>query len=132
MAIAGHVSREMLEHYSHVRLEAKRRAVEALSQRHVARSYVTRHDTTGEMTQSENFQLTKDWSGREDLNLRPPGPELLKPKFQMLHLASLRDQYTIPSLPQLYLSCTENFPSQAVPAASVLLGETTWASRTSS
>jgi hypothetical protein len=29
MAIAGHVSREMLEHYSHVRQEAKRRAVEA-------------------------------------------------------------------------------------------------------
>jgi integrase len=47
MAIAGHVSREMLEHYSHVRLEAKRRAVEALSQRHLAHSYVTRHDTTG-------------------------------------------------------------------------------------
>ena len=32
MSIAGHVSREMLDHYSHVRLEAKRRAVEALSQ----------------------------------------------------------------------------------------------------
>jgi len=30
MAIAGHVSREMLEHYSHVRQEAKRRAVESL------------------------------------------------------------------------------------------------------
>jgi integrase len=30
MAIAGHVSREMLEHYSHIRQQAKRRAVEAL------------------------------------------------------------------------------------------------------
>jgi len=30
MSIAGHVSREMLEHYSHIRLEAKRRAVESL------------------------------------------------------------------------------------------------------
>ncbi|HWP84011.1 MAG TPA: tyrosine-type recombinase/integrase [Terriglobia bacterium] len=30
MAIAGHVSRKMLEHYSHVRLEAKRRALEAI------------------------------------------------------------------------------------------------------
>ena len=29
-AINGHLSRKMLEHYSHVRLEAKRRAVEAL------------------------------------------------------------------------------------------------------
>jgi hypothetical protein len=30
MSIAGHVSREMLEHYSHVRQEAKRRAVASL------------------------------------------------------------------------------------------------------
>jgi integrase len=30
-AISGHLSRKMLEHYSHVRLEAKRRAVEALN-----------------------------------------------------------------------------------------------------
>jgi hypothetical protein len=30
MAIAGHVSKEMLEHYSHIRMEAKRTAVEAL------------------------------------------------------------------------------------------------------
>ena len=32
MAIAGHVSRRMLEHYSHIRMEAKRTAVEAISQ----------------------------------------------------------------------------------------------------
>ena len=31
MAIAGHVSRRMLERYSHVRLEAKRRALEAIA-----------------------------------------------------------------------------------------------------
>lgn len=30
MSIAGHVSREMLAHYSHVRLEARRKAVAAL------------------------------------------------------------------------------------------------------
>jgi hypothetical protein len=30
MAIAGHVSREMLNHYSHIRLEAKRQALAAL------------------------------------------------------------------------------------------------------
>jgi len=33
MAIAGHVSREMLEHYSHIRFEAKRDAVRALDRR---------------------------------------------------------------------------------------------------
>ena len=31
MSIAGHVSRRMLEHYSHIRQEAKRRAVESLA-----------------------------------------------------------------------------------------------------
>jgi len=31
MAIMGHVSRAMLERYSHVRMEAKRAAVEALT-----------------------------------------------------------------------------------------------------
>jgi hypothetical protein len=30
MAIAGHVSRQMLEHYSHVRMQAKRDAVASL------------------------------------------------------------------------------------------------------
>ena len=30
MAIAGHVSREMLEHYSHIRMQAKREAVKSL------------------------------------------------------------------------------------------------------
>ncbi len=35
MAIAGHVSREMLEHYSHIRMQAKRAAVEALNQGNV-------------------------------------------------------------------------------------------------
>jgi hypothetical protein len=29
MAIAGHVSREMLEHYSHIRQQAKRKAVKS-------------------------------------------------------------------------------------------------------
>jgi len=31
MALAGHMSREMLEQYSHVRMEAKRKAIESLS-----------------------------------------------------------------------------------------------------
>jgi len=31
MAVAGHLSREMLEHYSHVRMAAKREALEKLS-----------------------------------------------------------------------------------------------------
>jgi len=30
MGIAGHVSRDMLQHYSHIRLEAKRKALDSL------------------------------------------------------------------------------------------------------
>jgi integrase len=36
MAVAGHVSREMLNHYSHIRLEAKRQALAGLSNRTLA------------------------------------------------------------------------------------------------
>ncbi len=31
MAIAGHLSRRMLEHYSHIRMEAKRAALDAIA-----------------------------------------------------------------------------------------------------
>ena len=31
MAIAGHVSRRMIEHYSHIRMEAKRAALDAIA-----------------------------------------------------------------------------------------------------
>jgi integrase len=76
MAVAGHVSRQMLEHYSHVRLDAKRRAVEALSQRGKTSSHVTNHVTNEAIGESAaSVTHRKDWSGREDLNLRPPGPE---------------------------------------------------------
>jgi integrase len=45
MAIAGHVSRRMLERYSHVRMEAKRIAMEALAASTKAAGYDTNHDT---------------------------------------------------------------------------------------
>jgi integrase len=45
MAIAGHVSRKMLERYSHVRMEAKRTAMEALSKSSTMGGYDTNHDT---------------------------------------------------------------------------------------
>jgi len=45
MAIAGHVSRRMLERYSHVRMEAKRNAMEALAVSTKAAGYDASHDT---------------------------------------------------------------------------------------
>jgi len=81
MAIAGHVSRQMLEHYSHVRLDLKRKALDGLSTRRgnlegKPASYDTNHDTTQALEGTDrDVTYRKDWSGREDLNLRPPGPE---------------------------------------------------------
>jgi integrase len=45
MAIAGHVSRRMLERYSHVRMEAKRTAMEALAVSTKTAGYDTSNDT---------------------------------------------------------------------------------------
>ncbi len=45
MSVAGHVSPRMLAHYSHVRLEAKRKALDALSSRGSGGSYGTNPDT---------------------------------------------------------------------------------------
>jgi hypothetical protein len=45
MAIAGHVSPKMLARYSHVRLEATRKVLDALSAVGPGGSYDTKHDT---------------------------------------------------------------------------------------
>ena len=45
MSIAGHVSQRMLAHYSHVRIEAKRKALEGLVEGGKAAGYDTRNDT---------------------------------------------------------------------------------------
>jgi integrase len=45
MAIAGHVSRRMLERYSHVRMEAKRQALEVLAKSTEMAGYDTNRDT---------------------------------------------------------------------------------------
>jgi integrase len=47
-SIAGHVSQKMLEHYSHIRLEAKRTALDALSRRRGIPGYGT-NDATNEL-----------------------------------------------------------------------------------
>jgi integrase len=45
MAVAGHVSRRMLERYSHVRMEAKRAAMETLANSSRMKGYDTNDDT---------------------------------------------------------------------------------------
>ena len=48
MALAGHVSRKMLEHYSHVRQDAKRDAVNLLSARRPKRPTLKGYDTNND------------------------------------------------------------------------------------
>ena len=43
--IAGHVTNQMLEHYSHIRMQPKRAAVDALSSKHPVPTHDTNHDT---------------------------------------------------------------------------------------
>ena len=45
MSLAGHVSKRMLERYSHVRMDAKRKALEVLAASTKRSGYDTTHDT---------------------------------------------------------------------------------------
>ena len=64
MAIAGHVSPKMLTHYSHVRLEAKRRALSALTTG--VKEGVTTHATSQNQAQSPQvLSLVVDVAGIE-------------------------------------------------------------------
>jgi integrase len=67
MAIAGHVSMKMLSHYSHVRLEAKRTALNSISSRPAAaaststrnRDYVTKDGTKSELRSKQRRQVVE-------------------------------------------------------------------------
>jgi len=79
MAIAGHVSPKMLAHYSHVRLEAKRHALDALSGGGTGGSYGTNHGTKGPAPRIPNPQVV-------EMNGRPVGartPDLYRVKVAL-------------------------------------------------
>jgi hypothetical protein len=71
MAIAGHVSRKMLEHYSHIRMDAKRRAVAAMVRkpdpsgvlRGTGTGYDTNHDTNDDSSVPRDPQLLEKVGG---------------------------------------------------------------------
>ncbi len=76
MAIAGHVSREMLEHYSHIRLEAKRKALESLDDVTFLAQIQQRALLAAEPTETQTAaSIQVEWSGRADLNCRPLAPQ---------------------------------------------------------
>jgi integrase len=63
MAIAGHVSRKMLEHYSHIRMEAKRAALDAIAQApNPANFGAGSHQIPHQVPESENRQVANPLS----------------------------------------------------------------------
>jgi len=57
MALAGHVSRKMLEHYSHIRQDAKREAVNVLSARVPKRPGTKGYDTNNDTKPAQGEQV---------------------------------------------------------------------------
>ena len=83
---AGHVSKRMLKHYSHVRMQAKRRAVDSLDLKKTALSEADREglsdDHAKEFTKvavlsrgERSASCYRGWLRGWDLNLRPLGYE---------------------------------------------------------
>jgi integrase len=66
MSIAGHVSPKMLAHYSHVRLEAKRKALDGLSGRGKTDSYDTNHDTNSELEGLPSPEVVERYGRHEE------------------------------------------------------------------
>ena len=71
MSIAGHVSPKMLAHYSHIRMKAKREALDAISGRGSGGSYGTNSDTNSPRESTTLPQVIKKIGGRE--GIRTPG-----------------------------------------------------------
>jgi integrase len=70
-SIAGQVSQKMLEHYSHIRLDTKRAALDALSHRIRGFGHGTNNVTNEAESRNEDPQVLEDIGGRE--GIRTPG-----------------------------------------------------------
>jgi len=70
MAIAGHVSARMLAHYSHVRLEAKRQALDALTGRGSRGGYGTNDVTNAQTDRVPLSQVVEIYGGDDETRTR--------------------------------------------------------------
>jgi integrase len=74
MSIAGHVSPKMLAHYSHVRMEAKRKALDALSNVDSGGSYGTKHGTNLPDDSKQDSQVLENMV--DERGFEPPASSL--------------------------------------------------------
>jgi len=70
MAISGHISPRMLEHYSHIRMDAKRKALDGLSARGSTGGYGTNNDTKPESERVPEPQFTERNGGDDGARTR--------------------------------------------------------------
>jgi integrase len=70
MSIAGHVSPKMLAHYSHVRLEAKRQAPDALARGALRGSYGTNDVTISQPKRVQLLQPVEKYGGDDETRTR--------------------------------------------------------------
>jgi len=66
MAIAGHVSPKMLAHYSHVRLQAKRDALEALCEKGKTPPHVTNDVTNPDVEEASQSEVLERYGRHEE------------------------------------------------------------------
>ena len=74
MSIAGHVSPKMLAHYSHVRMEAKRKALDALASVDSGGSYGTKHGTNLAGDSKQDSQVLENMV--DERGFEPPASSL--------------------------------------------------------
>ena len=67
MSVAGHISPKMLRHYSHVRLDAKRKALDALSEGGSGGSYGTKGDTNSPAQSAREPQVIEKIGGADGI-----------------------------------------------------------------
>jgi hypothetical protein len=70
MSIAGHISQRMLAHYSHVRIEAKSKALDALAEGTKSKGCVTEHVTKKVEGAILNAQLAQRNGGDDGTRTR--------------------------------------------------------------
>jgi hypothetical protein len=78
MAISGHISTKMLDHYSHVRMQAKRQALDALSAKASSTvreggskgGYDTNDDTNSHSEETPFSQVVEKYGGDDETRTR--------------------------------------------------------------
>jgi hypothetical protein len=97
MAIAGHVSSRMLTHYSHVPLDVKWKALDAVAKEEVNakegdsdRSYIARNVTNAHSQSVPFSQLTEMNGGDDGTRTR----DLCRDRLQVTHWRTRNQQFT--------------------------------------